>query len=195
MTGSGSYDPDQRPAPLTYLWKFVSRPAASRLSDDGIQDATTATPSFVPDVDGVYVLSLTVNDGSSSTSDNVAVTAQTDVTVNGGAYFYHGGYQEKISLDVTVLSGMVQSTGWLKYYYTKTRMNLVSTKIQSVSIVGNVATVSGMGAMNGTPGYSFVATVTNGLTGIFGITINKPDGTLYYKYSDSMTGGELFILH
>ena len=94
-------------------------------------------------------------------------------------------------MDVTKSSAL---TGWLKYYYAKTRMNLVSTAITGVTVSGNTAIISGTGKVNGVNGYTFIATITDGAPDSFGITINKPDGSLYYSApSKSVSGGDLKI--
>ena len=76
LDGSASSDPDGWPMPLTYGWRFVSLPAESSLSDADISSAGTATPSFTPDVAGTYVLELSVDDGTDTDYDNVAVTVE-----------------------------------------------------------------------------------------------------------------------
>jgi len=58
LDGSKSYDPNG--TPLTYKWSFKSRP---KKSSAALQGATTALPTFVPDVRGNYVLVLVVSDG------------------------------------------------------------------------------------------------------------------------------------
>jgi len=73
LDGSGSYDPEG--ADLTYLWQLVSVPAGSAAA---LSNATAVNPSFTPDMDGAYEVSLTVNDGSKSSSpDSVVVSAVT----------------------------------------------------------------------------------------------------------------------
>ena len=57
LDGSHSYDPDGDP--ITYGWSFTSIPPGSSATLTG---ATTATPSFVADVDGTYVAQLVVRD-------------------------------------------------------------------------------------------------------------------------------------
>ena len=45
--------------PLTYSWAFVSMPEVSKTT---IFNPTSAHPTFAPDIAGIYVISLTVND-------------------------------------------------------------------------------------------------------------------------------------
>jgi hypothetical protein len=115
------------------------------------------------------------------------------VRISGGAYFYPetSTYRASFSMDVT---GPLSPSGWLKYYYTRTRMNFVSTGITSVSVSGNMATISGIGTVNGVGGYTFTATVTNGSPDTFVIVIKKSDGTTYYSAGPkNISGGDLVI--
>ena len=73
LDGSGSNDPDGDQ--LTYLWGFVSKPAGSTSS---IFDSSTSTPSFTPDIDGMYIIKVTVHDGVNEVvTDFVTITATT----------------------------------------------------------------------------------------------------------------------
>jgi len=57
LNGSGNdFDSDL----LTYEWSFKSKPAGSVVY---LNDTTSLTPTFIPDVYGDYVLSLIANDG------------------------------------------------------------------------------------------------------------------------------------
>lgn len=59
--------------PLTYGWELVSRPYASAATLTG---ADSATPSFTPDVQGTYVIQLTIFDGAGQMAiTHVAVSA------------------------------------------------------------------------------------------------------------------------
>ena len=73
LDGTGSSDPDGDP--LTYSWTFTSMPSGSAITDADLVGASSATPSFDPDVAGDYELELTVDDGVASDSDSVVVTA------------------------------------------------------------------------------------------------------------------------
>ena len=73
LDGSGSSDADGDT--LTYSWSFTSVPSGSAASLTG---ANTAAPRFSTDVDGTYVVALTVDDGeATSAADQVTITAST----------------------------------------------------------------------------------------------------------------------
>jgi hypothetical protein len=74
LDGSGSHDPDAGPGALTYSWRFVSVPAGSALTNEGIRNPAAALASFTPDVAGTYVVELAVSDGAGAGYDNAAVT-------------------------------------------------------------------------------------------------------------------------
>jgi hypothetical protein len=116
-----------------------------------------------------------------------------EVKLYGGAYFYpeNPTYRASFSMDVV---GPSSPSGWLKYYYTRTRMNFVSTGITSVSISGNIATITGNGTVNGVGGYTFTATVNNGTPDNFYIVVRKADGSTYYSAGPrNISGGDLAI--
>ncbi|HKC61391.1 MAG TPA: Ig-like domain-containing protein [Myxococcales bacterium] len=72
LDGTASTDPQGRA--LLYDWSFANRPPASRAS---FNDAHIAKPSFVPDLDGQYVVALVVSNGVlSSPPSNVTVTVR-----------------------------------------------------------------------------------------------------------------------
>jgi hypothetical protein len=113
-------------------------------------------------------------------------------SVSGGAYLYHAGYRASLSLDIT--SDGTVTSGWLKYYYTKTRMYFLGTEISSLIISGNTATINGVGKVNNVPGYTFTATVVDGSPDSFTIAIYDADGNQYYANSGNIIGGDLKIL-
>ena len=58
LDGSGSYDAYNDP--LTYSWDMVSKPKGS-FAD--LSDPLVVDPNYVPDIWGLYLISLVVNDG------------------------------------------------------------------------------------------------------------------------------------
>jgi hypothetical protein len=71
LNGSGSYDPQGRA--FTYSWTLIDKPTSSAAS---LGAASTANPTLTPDVKGVYVANLVINNGlASSTGDAVTITA------------------------------------------------------------------------------------------------------------------------
>jgi cytochrome c2 len=73
LDGSGSFDPDNGPSPLTYSWSLTA-PAGSSAT---LSDPAAVSPTFTADVEGSYPVSLTVNDGLADDTANVTVTAST----------------------------------------------------------------------------------------------------------------------
>jgi hypothetical protein len=71
LDGTGSTDKDGNQ--LTYSWSISQKPAGSAAVLSG---SSSATPSFVADMDGEYLIELVVSDGKiSSAADTVTVTA------------------------------------------------------------------------------------------------------------------------
>lgn len=83
LDGSTSYDANGDA--LTYTWQVINRPASSSAAPT---PATTAKPTFVPDLPGIYLLALVVNDGKlSSTQATVTLTASTtNLTITSTSY-------------------------------------------------------------------------------------------------------------
>ncbi len=73
LDGSGSLDDATPVSSLTFDWSFVSRPFGSAAM---LQNATSATPSFVADIRGPYTVQVVVTDeqGASSAPDEVVIT-------------------------------------------------------------------------------------------------------------------------
>jgi hypothetical protein len=102
LDGSRSSDPDNGPLPLSHLWRFETTPAGSLLTDSHIVNRNMPNASLIPDVDGLYELTLTVNDGNLSSEDRVQIMATTpNVPPNANA-----GVDMTINLgDTAVLNG------------------------------------------------------------------------------------------
>lgn len=75
VTLDGSASTDENGDLLTYSWAFISKPVGSSVA---MSSETVAKPNFTADVDGVYILSLVVNDGTvNSAASTVTVAATT----------------------------------------------------------------------------------------------------------------------
>ena len=75
LDGTSSSDGDGDT--LTYAWSIQSKPELSS-STLALTDPTTATPSFTPDVVGVYVIKLVVSDGKVSSAAHTVTIVRTD---------------------------------------------------------------------------------------------------------------------
>jgi cytochrome c553 len=86
LDGSGSSDPDNGPAPLSYSW-ILTAPAGSMAT---LSDPGGVSPTFTADVEGSYLASLTVNDGLDEDTADVTVTASTGGSFDAGMVKYDG---------------------------------------------------------------------------------------------------------
>ena len=77
LDGSGSHDAMGRP--LTYSWKLLAGPAATLAAID------TASPAFVPAVNGIYDFQLVVSNGlQTSQPATYKIAVQNYPTLRGG---------------------------------------------------------------------------------------------------------------
>ena len=99
LDGSDSSDADGDA--LTYSWSFTSVPSGSSLDDSDISNSGTSAPSFSPDVEGDYELTLTVSDGTDTDSDSVTVAAEEASTGNTPPVA-DAGFDQTVEIDDTV---------------------------------------------------------------------------------------------
>ncbi len=76
LDGSASNDPEG--AELEYSWALTEVPDCSALNSDSLYNQGSATPTIIPDCEGLYLVSLVVSDGLQwSEPDYVSITALT----------------------------------------------------------------------------------------------------------------------
>jgi len=63
LDGRGSHDQDTGGSIASYSWELTSAPADSSTTTSDINETDDVAPTFIPDVDGDYTFTLTVNDG------------------------------------------------------------------------------------------------------------------------------------
>ena len=75
LNGSSSYDPNGDA--ITFDWSFITRPSGSNAN---LNSPASATPNFIADSQGIYMLSLTVNDGKSASSISKVIITSSPLT-------------------------------------------------------------------------------------------------------------------
>jgi hypothetical protein len=73
LNGAASFDPDG--LSISHQWFFHSVPDGSSLTNQSIIGRTSASASFIPDVEGYYTLFLRVRDGFNQSYDRIVVAA------------------------------------------------------------------------------------------------------------------------
>jgi hypothetical protein len=115
LDGGDSYDPQGRT--LTYSWSLVDIPDDSTLSTASISGATSAAASFTPDVKGVFIANLQVDNGLVGSLPDAAVVT---VTGDNGAPTANAG-EDLETMDCTPTSldasGSVDPDGDTLVYY------------------------------------------------------------------------------
>jgi len=77
LDGAGSSDPDEDD--LTYDWSLA---LDDTHKSDLLSDSTAVDPTFTPDAEGTYDVTLTVADGEATASDDTTVTAEATSNTN-----------------------------------------------------------------------------------------------------------------
>jgi hypothetical protein len=72
VTLDGSASVNNGGGPLSYAWVFTSTPAGSRAR---LQNPPAAITTFVPDLPGAYVVTLTVTNSAGTSNSSVTITA------------------------------------------------------------------------------------------------------------------------
>lgn len=99
VTLDGALSSDANGDVLTYAWSIVSRPTGSAVA---LVAPASASPGLTPDVAGIYVVELVVNDGQlASVPDRVVVTAG-EAGVNIAPVAVAGPRQRNVAVGQTV---------------------------------------------------------------------------------------------
>jgi len=151
LDGSSSSDPGN--LSLTYSWAISTNPIGSTAT---IDNRTTATPTFTPDIAGFYTISLTVSNGSSSDNDTV------QIIVN------------ETAINVTKPTLKLENTNGTIYQISL--FSLSEHQAKQLAGVGNVGiNCVGFSALTGLNGY---VPTFGGFNSNVSITFNDTDGTL-----------------
>ena len=129
LDASGSSDPDGDA--LTYLWSFTKKPGGS---NPLLSSATAVNPTFQAKMDGVYILTLVVND----TKENSLTPATLHITVTSSP-IANAGANQNVFTDSTVtldasLSSVSQKSS-LSYLWTFVSKPQGSTAVLSARTV------------------------------------------------------------
>ncbi|MTI22667.1 hypothetical protein E1176_16665 [Fulvivirga sp. RKSG066] len=73
VTLDGSLSSSADGSAITYFWELTSAPTGSSAS---LSASTTVAPTLAPDVTGTYTISLTVDNGTATASDEVIITVE-----------------------------------------------------------------------------------------------------------------------
>lgn len=102
LDGSASFDPDGNA--ITYAWTLTSKPSGSSAQ---LTNATSAKPSFTPDVTGTYVVQLIVNDGVVTSP---ATTVSVSVSIGNRAPVANAGSNQSTAVgSLVTLNGSASS--------------------------------------------------------------------------------------
>jgi type II secretory pathway pseudopilin PulG len=129
-------------------------------------------------------------------STNVTVRApQFRIVGNGTIIPEAAPYSASFKMDVT---GSDNPGGTFTFYYARKRLSLVGSAVGvTVSDVVNpdTATITGVGSVNGVPGFQFTTIVVNGGAGndTLSVEIRKPDGSLLLGGAGPLATGNLSI--
>ena len=86
---------------ITYQWKFTVKPVGSSAA---LSNTTVVKPTFTPDVAGVYVINLDVNDGKVNAAATVTITASVASVAN-SAPVANAGPAQNVVTGIVILDG------------------------------------------------------------------------------------------
>jgi hypothetical protein len=158
----------------------VTDPGGNIAFDDTLVPHSPVVFSFMAAVPGTWRITASLYDHSSLVEvlarDLVVVPLAYHVAGSGATAPETAAYRATFSLDVT---GAATAAGSLRYYYSRTRLNLVSTSITSVT--GNGTTITGAATVNGVGGFTYTAVASESSPQTFGIEVRRSDGTVLFS--------------
>ena len=108
---------------------------------------------------------------------------------------FHSPDGQRLALLSILVAGSSLPKGMLTYINIQSRITLLSTSIEALSVSGNKAVIEGTGRLNDKRGYKFTVIVIDSSPDEMGIEIRKPDGGLYYSVPTlAVRGGTLSIV-
>ncbi|MDD5434454.1 MAG: carboxypeptidase regulatory-like domain-containing protein [Nitrospira sp.] len=126
---------------------------------------------------------------------SISSAAVNRISGNGYTFPETPSYKAIFSMDVSK-DGANPPSGLVKYYYSRTRMNMVSTAITDLTIsgVGTTGTITGACTVNNVAGYTFSMTVSDGSRDSIQVVIKRSDGSNYYSAgTKNLAGGNLIV--
>ncbi len=115
-----------------------------------------------------------------------------DYRISGDGYNYpEPGFRASLTLDISSSS---LETGWFNYYYTKLRLNVLSTSITDMFATEDTVTVEGECTVNGAAGYTCKVIITEGNPDSLEIIIYNSDGSIYFESGEgALDSGDFSI--
>jgi hypothetical protein len=179
------------------------------VSDNGgpfttFQTATTATSATFTGVPGhSYGFFSIATDAAGNrepmkTGPDVVVTiSATPPTIScTGCYFLKDGARATLAFNVSI--GGSGSTFALNFRDSASAVQFISTTTPNITVTGTTATFSGLGKLNGQPGYGFLVTATDGGGAGSGldtvtVTITAPNNSVMFTGTGAIAGGDIVV--
>ena len=138
LDGGSSLDPNGDA--LRYEWKLVKKPIDS---DVALDQTTSASPVFVPDVPGDYEFSLVVSDGSARSGTDHVVIHVTGLKADAG-HDHFAGLGESVTLDGSHSRAMDGDTfGYTWSFVTRPRKSVAQLSGDTTATPSFTADVAG----------------------------------------------------
>jgi hypothetical protein len=173
---------------------------AVRIADNaeilpGVTITVTEDVAVVDDVRSDLSLMLNVAE-TVVVSDAPGVQVATPVNTTrlvGAAAFLNQRLPELLVVDISTRNGVPQG-GLMTYLTLRSGLLIVASRIESVAVSNNTATIEGTALVNGRSGHRFTLTVIDGQPDVFGIVVRRADGRIIYDHRQAATEGNLRIL-